>query len=227
MTASTALTFKGDISIISGGVFTPLAASTTSIGGNWSNSGGSFVNNSGTILFDGSNSGATNTISGGLTGANAFYNLTFNSPSVPSTFGGNAVDVKGDFLQQSGTVTASSAAVTLTGNFSKSGGSFAPNGGTVILNGTSSTVSVTGMITVTTDCFNNLSFNASSASTYTISSSLLLMGTFDNMTSNGTVVLGTNTLTVGGSWKNAGPFTVGASHVVMNGTGTVTMSGKR
>ena len=231
MTSTAALTIAGNVSIVSGITFTPLAGSTTTVGGNWSNTGGTFSHNGGTVLFDGSNGVSADTISGGvggLTGANKFNNLTFNSPSASYTFLGNAADVNGVFLQSSGTVTAPSANLKVGGNFTHNGGSFAPNGGTLTMTGGSSAMTVTGMTTATTNCLNNLTFNAASAATFTISSDLLLTGNFTGSNANGTMDLGNNTLTVGGNWSNLGPFTLGTGHhIVYNHTGPITATGNQ
>jgi len=138
------------------------------------------------------------------------------------TFGGNISIVSG------GTFTPlASSNTNVGGNFTQaSGGSFVPNSGTVTMNGTSGTITASSMTTAGTNCFNHLSFNASSATTYTIASNLLLTGNFTNVNSNATIALGGNTITVGGNWANPGPFTTGASSVIMNG-GTVTMTGSR
>ena len=79
-----------------------------------------------------------------------------------------------------------------------------------------------------TNCFNNLSFNASATATYTINSNLVLTGNFTNLTTLGTMDLGSNTLTVGGNWVNPGPFTTGAGHqIIYNHVGTISISGNQ
>ncbi len=122
-----------------------------------------------------------------------------------------------------------SSNTTIGGNFTQaSGGSFVPNSGTVIFSGTAVTISAASMTTPTTNCFNNLTFNASTASTYTISSNLLLTGSLNNTNTSGTIGLGGNTLTIGGSWHNAGPFTTGAGHqIIYNGTSPITVTGNQ
>ena len=226
MTSTAAFSVADDVSIVTGGSFTPLSGSTTTVGGNWSNSGGTFTHNSGTVLFNGSNSAPADTLSGSMTGANAFNNLTFNSPANSYTFLGNPADVSGAFTQSSGAITAPSGNLRVAGNFNHTSGTFAPNGGTFIKEGTTSSINVSGMTTPGTNCFNNLSFNASSAATYSITADLVLTGNFTNLTSNATMDLGNHTITVGGNWANPGPVTTGAgSHVTFNG-GTITVTGK-
>ena len=58
-----------------------------------------------------------------------------------------------------------------------------------------------------------------------VSTALLIMGNFNNLTSYGTIAIGNNNLTVGGNWSNSGPITTGSSHISMNGTGVHTMTG--
>lgn len=229
MTSTAPLTFTGNVSIVTGGTFTPLSASTTTVGGNWSNTGGTFSANGGTVAFNGANSASSDTLSGTMTGSNAFNNLTFSSPTNSYTFLSNPADVNGDFVHSSGAVTAPSGNLTVTGNFNHTGGTFAPNGGTLIKNGASTTLTVTGMTTAGTNCLNNLTLNATSPATYTISDNLLMTGNFTNTNANATMELGSNTLTVGGNWSNPGPFTTGAGHnIIYNKTGSAaTVSGKQ
>ena len=145
------------------------------------------------------------------------------SSTAALTFGGNVSIVSG------GTFTPlASSNTNVGGNFTQAtGGSFVPNTGTVTFNGTSGTITAASMTTPTTNCFYNLSFNAALPATYTVASDLLLMRNFSNLSPNGTIALGGHTLTIGGNWSNVGPFTTGGSNVIMNGVGTVTMTGSR
>jgi len=228
MTSTAALTFEGNVAILSGGTFIPLSLSTTSVGGNWSNAG-SFTHNSGTVSFTGANTASSSyTLSGTMTGSSAFNNLTFGSATNSYSCGSSAIDVGGNFVLSAGTLTAPSANMTITGNFTQSSGSsFTPGSGTVIMNGLTKSITAASMNTATTSCFNNLSFNAASATTYTINSNLRLMGNLTNLTSNGTIALGAHTLTISGSFANPGPALTGASSIVFNGSSTVTATGNR
>jgi hypothetical protein len=231
MTSTAPLSFTGNVLIVSGGTFTPLSTSTTTVGGNWTNTGGTFINTGGTVVFNGANGVAADTISGtvgGLTGTNKFNHLTFNSPTATYTFLANAADVSGDFLLSTGTIMAPSSNLKAGGNFTNTSGNFRPNGGTVTMTGSSSTLAVAGMTTAGTNCFNSLSFNTSAPATFTISANVLLTGNFSNLTTFGTMNLGSTTLTVGGNWTNAGPFTTGAGRqIIYNGTSPVSISGNQ
>lgn len=139
------------------------------------------------------------------------------------SFGGNVSIISGGKF-----TPLASGNTNVGGNFTQAtGGSFVPNTGTVTLNGTLSSITAAGMTTATTNCFYNLSFNAASATTYTINSSILLMGNFTNLNSNATIALGSHTITIGGNFANPGPPLTGASNIIMNGTSPVTMTGNR
>jgi len=225
MTGAVALNFGGNVTIPTGGNLTPLASSTTTVGGNWVVTGGTFINNGGTLDFSGANTSNTaDTLSGNMTGGNAFNNVTFDGAGSSYFFLASA-DVNGIYTQSAATVTAPSGNLTVGGNFNHSAGSFAPNGGTVTIKGGSSTITATGMTVTTTNCFNNLSFEATSASTYTIGTPVLLMGNFNNLTSFGTIAAGSATLTVGGNWNNAGSMSGNPIRVNLSGTGIRTTMG--
>lgn len=216
-TAPTNITVANNFTITNGTVTAPSADNIT-VTGSWANNG-SFVSNGGTVTMNGSAAGLT--LTGNLTAATngRFNNLTFSGSGSWDFLASNA-DVAGVFaITGSGTVTAPNTNLNVGGNFNKTSGSFAPNGGTVTMNGASSSITFSGALAAGTNSFNNLSFNAGTAGTiYTISNSLLLTGNFNNVTTNGTVSVGANTLTVGGNWSNLGSFTAGTGTVTMNGT---------
>jgi trimeric autotransporter adhesin len=123
-------------------------AQTLTLGGNYTNNG-TFTANTGTVAFTAGDAG--NTLNGGMTGSNAFRNLTFNNAAGAWSFGANAADVTNTFTITNGTVTAPSTTLKVAGAFVKSAGTFTHNSGTVELNGTGAQA-----IPTTATTFNNL-----------------------------------------------------------------------
>jgi len=150
MTASAQLTFVGNIVIDSGGTFTPLASSVTTVGGNWKNMGGSFVANGGTVLFTGADSANTadtisTTTASGLTGSNSFYHVSF-SPSASYTFVIlSPVTLLGNFNNASASSTVLLGNVTLTigGNWNNAG-TITGSSRHITMNGTGGPFTATG-----------------------------------------------------------------------------------
>ena len=108
-------------------------ASSTSISAayNWINNG-NFSASSSTVTLNGGVGAYT--VTGSLTGANKFNNLTISN-SHTATFTSSA-DVGGNFSLTAGTVVAPSGTLSVAGNFAVSGTStFSHNNGTVTLNG--------------------------------------------------------------------------------------------
>ncbi|MBX2906592.1 MAG: Ig-like domain-containing protein [Taibaiella sp.] len=148
MTLSANWAITGDLVIEATGSFAPLTR-TVSIGGNYTNSG-TFTRATSTMNFTSTSAG--NTLSGAMTGGNAFYNLTFNGVGGAWTFGGNSAEVANTFTITNGTVTAPSTTLTVARNFAKAAaGGFVHNSGTVELNGT-----LTQTIPTSATTFNNL-----------------------------------------------------------------------
>lgn len=93
---------NGDVTITSKGVLSASDSATFTVAGNWSNNG-TFTHNNGTVTFDAGDS--NNTLSGEMTGSNAFYNLVFNNA------GGSwstdvSVDIDNDLTIYAGNFTA-------------------------------------------------------------------------------------------------------------------------
>ena len=126
------------------------------IGGSYSNSG-TFTHNSASVIMSATDTG--NTLGGTMTGASAFYDLTFDGVAGDWSFGANAVTFANDLTITNGTVTAPSTTLTIGGNYSNSG-TFTANSGTVTLDG-SATQTLSGTMT-TTSAFYNLTLTNSS-----------------------------------------------------------------
>lgn len=145
------------------------------LGGNWNNTGGSYANGNGTVIFNSAGSAQTLFKSGGET----FNNLLFSGAGI-KTFG-SAVSAKGFTISPGAAVdvTASNHQLSLSGNFINSG-SFNARNGTVLLNGT--TLQTIGGSS--TSDFYNLSLNNAVGSSLSASENLLNVLSISNGTFN-------------------------------------------
>jgi hypothetical protein len=134
-------------------------------------------------------------------GAITFYNLNL-TPTITSgrtyTFGSATINIDGDFNINP---TASSTFL-LTVNM----------GGT-ITQATTKTTTITGTTSGTSK------LDTVSGSNYTLGAGNI------TISSSGTLVANNSSITVGGSWSNAGTFTAGNSTVTLNTGATVTVGG--
>ncbi|MEO6158555.1 MAG: hypothetical protein ABIQ39_13120, partial [Ilumatobacteraceae bacterium] len=169
------VTVAGNLTISSAttGTNTVTAPSgTLSITGSYSNSG-AFTANAGTVSFNSTATGKT--ISGSLTGTNAFKNITFNGIGGGWSFAGNSADVTGAFTITNGTVTAPSTTLTLKGNYSNAG-TFTHNSGTVAFSSALGGNTLGGTMTGSSK-FNILTFTSTGSGTWSF-------GTNDGETAN-------------------------------------------
>ena len=218
-----------NVQIDPGATMVATAASSISIGGNWTNSG-TFTPSTGTVVFNGNNN--TQTLSGNTT----FNNLTINYTGTGTvTAAGSTLAVSGLLRVQEGTFISSSTfnnvqidsgqtlqgtngtTMNVSGNWTNNGGTFTPNGNTVNFNG-GGAQSIGG--SATTQNFDNFIVNKGGASTLSVAASTNTLDINGNVTLTlGTFAAGTATaITVAGNWtNNGGAFTPG--------TGTVTFDG--
>ncbi|MBU1811373.1 MAG: DUF2341 domain-containing protein, partial [Candidatus Omnitrophica bacterium] len=188
-----------------------------------STSGGIFNAGTGTVIFDGIESGKTITTAG-----SSFYNLTFNgtgawtlqdSLTVNNTLTVSAGEVITQansitllhFTQTAGTFNSPSTTLTVGGNFTHTAGTFNHNQGKVIFNAvdTDNTITSTGVV------FYNIEFNGIGGK-WTLQDSLDVDN--DLTISAGTLSAGSNPINVAGNWTNSGG-------TFDSGTGTVTFDG--
>lgn len=103
------------------------------LGGNWSNTGGSYANSNGTVLFNSASSNQSIFRSG----AETFNNLSFTGAGIKLL--NTPVSAKGFSIQNGSTVdlSSSSHSLSLSGHFINNG-SFLSQNGNVLLNGTAS-----------------------------------------------------------------------------------------
>ncbi|MGH9928491.1 MAG: DUF4214 domain-containing protein [Pyrinomonadaceae bacterium] len=250
--ASTTTLNVNDLTITVG-VFAAGTATNINVGGNWTNSGGTFSAGSGTVTFNGNGNSQT------LSGSNTFNNLTINHTNANSvSASGSNLTVLGLLRVQSGTFTSSStfanvqidAGTTLagtngttmnvSGNWTNNGGTFTPNGNTVNFNGSAAQV-IGG--TAASQTFNNFTVNkpllalsaGGSTTSITVNDLTLTLGTFTapaTLDINGNTLLtagtftGGTSITAGGNWtNNGGTFTGGAGTVTFDGGAGQTIGG--
>ncbi|GAA4468491.1 hypothetical protein GCM10023093_26180 [Nemorincola caseinilytica] len=226
----------GSMTINAGGTVNA-GSSTMTVGGNWTNNG-TFTAGTGTVNF---NSTPSHSVTGIMTGANKFNNLTCSSatPSVIS-FSGN-VEVAGN-LTMSGTGTFSAPPILqVGGNFAHTAGTFTANGGEVILNGTATQTLPGSVATV----FKTLTIDNTTPRTLTSNGIITIGNAFtlpqnitwntttfavtdsSDFTNNGTYTATTQALKVLGNFinGNTGSFTSGTGTTAVTITGDLTNNG--
>ncbi|SEW43646.1 hypothetical protein SAMN05428988_5598 [Chitinophaga sp. YR573] len=218
-----ASTITGDVNIASGTTLNGDGITTT-VGGNWNNSG-TFLSLSGTVLFNGS---GTQTIS-----ATTFNNITINKPGSTATLTGN-ISINGDLTSTAGTFDIS----TFNCNRSSVGGTLTASSGAVLLVSgannlpanfgtynvsSSSTVNFNGTVaqTIPPVVLGNAIF--SNSGTKTLVGPLTVNGDL-TINSGATFDASSNTVNLSGNWANSGTFTPGTSTIILNGS-TKTITG--
>ena len=201
------------LTLASGSILTMSGANTLTVSGDWTNSGGTYTDATGTVIFN----GVSKTIGG--TASTNFYNVSTSGAATITT--GVATTISGTLTIGDGTAfSAGGFALTVTGNTTIGAGASG------ILNVTSSsgTKIFSGDITV-----NALgTFNNSGNSALTIGGNLTNSGTFTTgsgvYTFTGAAKTLTGTLsipstTINGTITNSGTLTVSTA---LAGSGTLT-----
>lgn len=194
------LSTTNNFTITQGAVTLP--SGTTTVSGTFNNAGGSFDANDGLVIFDGT--GAENITTGG----SPFGTTTFTGSGSWTYLDANATTT-GDFLIQSGTVTAPGGILSVGGNFINSS-TFTHNSGTLRLTSASTTIAVTAggsdLGSVTFDGLGSYSFT---------DTSVALTGTLS--IEEGTTTLATGTMSIAGSFLNTGgTFEHGSGTILFN-----------
>ncbi len=182
-----------------------------SLTGNWANNGGVFSPGTSTVLFN-----ATTAQTIFKSAGETFNNITFSNTgnkSLLSSFSANTLTIN------SGSLTASTYSISLTGNWVNNGGSFVPGTGSVLFTGTTAqTIFKSGGET-----FNNL-FSAGTGTT-----TLLSVVTASNLTVNSGSSFDVNTannqVNVKGNFTNSGLFIARQGLVFLNGTAAQSIGG--
>ncbi len=188
------VTAGNDFTITTGTVTLP-ANSTTTVTGNFANSG-AFQHNNGVLFFNSSASGKTIT----TTATSSFYDMSFNGSGAWTISSANATSSRHVFIAQ-GSLTLPSGIFAVGGSFLKSGGSFTHNSGTLkLVANDAQVVRLSGSDT------HNLTFSGSGGSWSFFDASATTTGAF--RIENGTPTLPSGTFAVGGSWTvTSGAFT--------------------
>ncbi|MBK6835698.1 MAG: fibronectin type III domain-containing protein [Bacteroidetes bacterium] len=223
-----------------------LTAGTLSAGanifirGNWTNNGGTFSPNTGTVTFNGTAAQAINgtatsqtfnnfTIaktagttlsSGGSTTTITTNNLTQTTGNftAPATLNVTAA-ASSSILLSAGTFT-SGAQINVNGSWTNTGATFTPGSGTVNFIGTSAqNISRTGGET-----FNHIAFTNTGIKT--LNSAITALGNFTiNTNSNLDVNTTNNQITIRGNFSNSGTLTTRNGNIFLNGTTNQSIGG--
>ena len=218
-TSNPAVEVANNLTITTGTVTTTSA--TLTVTGSYSN-GGTFTNNSGTVLMNSTATGKT--LAGTMTTTSSFYNLTFNGVAGAWSFGANSATVANDLIITNGTLTAPSTTLTITGNYSNAG-TFTHNSGTVLMNATTTGKTLSGKMSMLPNppsSFNNLTFNGVGGA-WTFSNSAVIL---NNFTLTAGTVTAPAVLQIFGSYSNSGTFTHNSGTVsMMSQTSGKTLAG--
>jgi len=209
-------TVVGNVNISSGATLNGDGVTTT-VGGNWNNSG-FFVSLSGTVALNGTGAQSIT--------ATTFNNLTVSKASGTATLTGN-VGITGNLSVNSGILDLS----TFTANRSSTGGTMTVASGTTLLAGgsnnfpanfttytlnTGSTVNYngTGVQSVAGVSYGQLIL--SNGNTKTLTASAIVSSDL-TISSGTTFSSGAFTIDLGGNWSNSGTFSPGTGTVILNG----------
>ncbi len=245
-TLAGAIVVNGSVTLTQGELDVSASNFGISVGGDWSNNGGTFTARAGTVTFNGTGAQAIN----GTAASQTFYNVTLTKTAATTlSVGGSTatltvnnltettgnftapttLDINGILTLSAGTFTAG-ANITIAGNWAQAAAAtFTPGSGTVTFDGTAAQT----LGTATSLTFNNLTVNKSlgltmsTTTTLTVNDLTVTAGSFTppaTLNINGSFLQNGGTLTAGaninvaGNWtRNGGTFTQGANTVTFNG----------
>lgn len=192
-------TVTNDVAITAGTATLP--AGTLAVGGNFTNSGGTFIPGSGSVRLI-SSSGGKSVLGGGV----AFNNLQF-AGSGSWTMSDTNATTSGSFAILQGSVTLPSGTLAVGEDFINSGGAFTAGSGTVRLFATG------GTRTVRAGGSAFASLQQSGTATYTFADANATT-TEDVSVLAGTLVFPSTNFAIGGSFTNTAAFTAGGSRTL-------------
>jgi hypothetical protein len=200
-------TSTNDFTITNGTVTLPSVQ--LSVGGSFTNTGGTFMHNNGALVL-------ASTATGKSVYANGsnFYDLTLNGSGGAWTFTDTVATTSNNFTITVGSTTLPSTRFVVGGSFINSGGSFNHNGSAVTLTATASGK----FVTPGASSFSSLRFNGSGGGWTMGTATTTVVGNVTIQT--GTVAFASGDLRIGGSFSNAGTFTSNSGTVTMNSTDT-------
>lgn len=187
----------------SSGVVTLPTNGTTTIGGSFDATNGSFGNNNGTLYFT-SNTSETITFDGGLF-TNVAHNLSFNGAGDWTITDTNATSTN-DVVVAQGTLYLPSGVMSIGGSLQDTGGTFDGGTGTVLFYSTAAEV-----LTAGDSSFNNVEFDGTGSWSFNDANATIVGDLF---VSQGTVTMPSGVMSIGGSYTN--------TSTVIPGSGTVT-----
>jgi hypothetical protein len=202
--SSATLGVTNNFTIATGTVSLPTA--TTTVAGNFANTGGTFMHNNGVVSLT---AGTAKTIQSNRSN----FNDLFFDGTGSWTFSDGAATSSRHVVVNSGSVTMPSGTFAIGGNLTRNGGTIAHASG--ILKFTATTARTIYLNTTTVF---SLHFNGVGGSWSFVDTSATVLD--DVLIQNGSLALPTNTLTLGGSFINTGTFTHGSGTVLMNSTDT-------
>ncbi len=255
-TASTAsqgdLAVSGSVILGSGTTF-DASTHTHTVGGDWTNNGGTVTPSTSTITFNGSSAQAIN----GTASSHTFSGLIVNKAAGTLSVGGSAGSVSiGAGLTMTAGTYALTVPTTVSGTTTLNGGTVSVGTTTFNINGSTSvsagslTSDPTGTVSyggtaqdIVSATYGNLTLAGSGTKTLpgalTIGGSFTLSGTASTtaagaLTVNGSVILGSGTAfdastfshSIGGDWtNNGGSFTPSSSTVSFTGSSAQSING--
>ncbi len=199
------VTIANNLTLSNGTVTLPTA--TTTVGGSWNSTGGTFAHNNGEVRFTAPNA-RTITVAGSAF-TNNFYDVVFAGAG--SWVFNDAATTTRNIRFSSGSVTLPSSTLAVGGNWQGGSGTYNGNAGTVNFFG-----AATHTITPNSN-FASLLFSGSGAWSFTTAS---VVATGNVTVQSGSVTLPTTNLTIGGSYANAASVSAGTSEVIFNSNTT-------
>jgi hypothetical protein len=212
---SSTIDILGNVTLTAG-TFTGSSAAI-SVGGNWTNNGATFTSGTSTVTFN--STSAAQSINGTAT-SQTFYNLVADKSSQTLSVGGSTTSLTVNNLTETSGNVSPPATLTINGNATLTAGTFTA-GTTTTINGNwtntaatftagSGTVAFTGSSAQTisgTNTFNNLTVNNAAGVTAAANQSVngeLYLQSGNVSSTQGTLELGSNSLTMGASATTTG-----------------------
>ncbi|MDP3784731.1 MAG: hypothetical protein Q8R12_01485, partial [bacterium] len=186
------------------------APTLLSVGGNYTNSG-TFTHNSGTVYFSGT---SAQTLFGVMATSSPFNNVEFLGAGT-KTFGASYASTSAFTINSgSGTVTAPSTILSISGNYSNSG-TFTHNSGTILFDGTSAQT-LSGTMAISS-AFNNVQFSEAGTKSFG-STGFASTTNFSVQSTSGAVTAPSGLLSITGNYYATSTFTHNSGTILFDKT---------